>query len=64
MQLKFTATTLDYAYKIFLKQRVNQMILLKMHPGRHKHSQQSEQETLYSPCEWESVSFVAGMWTG
>lgn len=61
MQLKVTATTLDCMYKTFLKQWVNQIILLKMHAGRHKHLQQSEQGGLYSPCEWLSVSFVAVM---
>lgn len=65
-QLKFSATTLDRIRRIFRKQRVNQIILLKMyiHAGRHKHTQQSEQGGLYSPCEWLSVSFVAVMWMG
>lgn len=65
-QLKFTANALDCIHRIFHKQRVNQIILLKMyiHAGRHKHTQQSEQGGLYSPCEWLSVSFVAVMWMG
>lgn len=57
---------LQKKYKIVLKQRVNQIILLEiyMHAGRHKHLQQREQGGLYSPREWVSVSFVAEMWTG
>lgn len=43
MQQKSTATALDCMHKILFKQRVNQNILLKMHAGRHKHLQQSEQ---------------------